>query len=142
MIRKNVSAGAHGIRDAIHEMVGFKVSTVWPLIWKYVSPLVTAILFIFCIVMYAPLKYPDGRDFPMWAEIVGFGLSLCSILSIPGYALYYLLCKRNALSFNQRLHKGLHPPKNLRPSTQPYTVEEELEFIDKGSKEVINNNDK
>uniref|UniRef100_A0AC34QYB6 Uncharacterized protein n=2 Tax=Panagrolaimus sp. JU765 TaxID=591449 RepID=A0AC34QYB6_9BILA len=92
--------------------------------------------------MYAPLKYPDGRDFPMWAEIFGFCLSGCSMICIPAYAIYYMLCQNTHLSFKEKWQKGIHPPRDLGLSTRPFTREEEMEFIDKGGQhpEQKNNN--
>jgi solute carrier family 6 GABA transporter-like protein 1 len=131
--------GAHRVRQAIYEMLGFKITKVWLVFWKFTAPFVTAVLFIFCIVMYSPLKYPSGADFPMWAEFFGFFLSSCSMLCIPAYAIYYLFCKKSDLTVKEKFQKGIHPPKNLGLSKRPYTVEEEMEFIDKT--DVRNNND-
>lgn len=48
------------------------------------------VLFFFCIYKYQRLKYPTGENFPIWSEIFGFFLSSCSMIVIPGYAIYYL----------------------------------------------------
>ncbi|KAE9554274.1 hypothetical protein FO519_002508 [Halicephalobus sp. NKZ332] len=131
--------GADKVRAAIHEMLGFWPSKVWLFFWKFTAPLVTAVLFIFCIAMYAPLKYPDGRDFPMWAEVIGFCLSGCSIVCIPGYAIYYLFCKKTGQSLKEKWQKGIHPPRDLGIK-KPYQTEEEMEFIDKGGVVDVRNN--
>lgn len=59
------------------------------------------ILFIMCLVYYTPAKYSNGNDFPLWANVFGWFLSSCSILVIPGYALYYLLFTNKHLTFWQ-----------------------------------------
>jgi hypothetical protein len=40
--------------------------------------------------MYEPLRYPTGEEFPFFAEVIGICLAACSIVVIPGYALYYV----------------------------------------------------
>uniref|UniRef100_A0A0N4ZHX8 Transporter n=1 Tax=Parastrongyloides trichosuri TaxID=131310 RepID=A0A0N4ZHX8_PARTI len=123
--------GADKIRHALTEMIGVRPSIIWNLIWKYCAPLVTLLLFIFCLVMYHPSKYPNGESFPVWAEILGFMLSSCSILVIPGYAIYYLFFKKSGLTFKERLHCGLHPPPNAFDHIQKhYQPGEEMDFID------------
>ena len=43
-------------------------------------------------VSYSPVTYGDYR-YPEWAEMLGLGLSLASMVWVPLYAVYYLLCK-------------------------------------------------
>ena len=38
------------------------------------------------------MTYGDYR-YPEWAEMLGLGLSLASMVWVPLYAVYYLLCK-------------------------------------------------
>ena len=42
------------------------------------------------------MKYGEV-EYPMFAHIIGFGLSLASMLWIPGYALYYICMQRGNL---------------------------------------------
>ncbi|KAK0395900.1 hypothetical protein QR680_001480 [Steinernema hermaphroditum] len=124
--------GANRVRTALKEMIGILPGKIWLVFWKFTAPLVTAVLFVFCLVMYKPLKYPHGGDYPMWAEIAGFCLSACSMVVIPGYALYYLMCRPSSESFMQRLRKGINPPASFKTggSGAPYASGEELEYID------------
>uniref|UniRef100_A0AC35U4U0 Transporter n=1 Tax=Rhabditophanes sp. KR3021 TaxID=114890 RepID=A0AC35U4U0_9BILA len=133
--------GADKIRKALNEMIGIRPSRIWNVMWKFCSPTVTMLLFIFCIIMYHPLKYPNGKDFPVWAEILGFMLSSCSMVVIPGYAIYYLFVKNRHLTFKERLHKGLHPPSNAfaHVNTTPYHPGEEMDFIDNEQRKRLRN---
>lgn len=47
-------------------------------------------IFIFQCVLYKPLKYGNDYKYPIWAEIVGFCLSISSMIWIPLYAIYYV----------------------------------------------------
>jgi hypothetical protein len=134
--------GAHRVRQALKEMLGFYPAPIMTVFWKYTAPLVTAVLFVFCLVKYKPIKYPNGEEYPLWAELFGFSLSACSMIVIPAYALYYLFCQNTDLPLSQRFWKGVHPPADLgvtgagRPA---YSAEEEMEFID-SEKKARNNN--
>uniref|UniRef100_A0A914C425 Transporter n=1 Tax=Acrobeloides nanus TaxID=290746 RepID=A0A914C425_9BILA len=133
--------GARRVRNALHEMLGFRPSVFWEIIWKFISPLITAVLFVFCIVMYVPLKYPGGENFPFWAQMFGFFLSSCSMICIPGYAIYYLFCSRSQLSLKDRFIEGIRVPDHLittghRPV--PYASPEEMDFIDFDKKRTTN----
>lgn len=56
---------------------------------------------MFCIVYYKPVQYPDLSDFPIWANVFGWFLSSCSMIVIPGYALYYLFFTNKHLTLNE-----------------------------------------
>ena len=45
---------------------------------------------------WVPVKYGDV-EYPMYAHILGFGMSLASMLWIPGYAAYYLCTQHGSL---------------------------------------------
>ncbi|KAH7727103.1 SNF-3 protein [Aphelenchoides avenae] len=135
--------GAHRVRNALHEMLGFYPMGILTILWKFTAPIVTATLFIFCVVMYHPLKYPNGEDYPMWASVFGLCLSACSMVVIPGYAIYYLFCQNTNLTLAERWQKGIHPPPDLGLAGGPhraYKSEEEMEFIDSEKKARTNNN--
>ncbi|KAI6238022.1 Sodium-and chloride-dependent creatine transporter 1 [Aphelenchoides fujianensis] len=121
--------GAHRVRQALKEMIN-----------KYPAPVFPIVMFVFCLVMYEPIKYPNGRDFPTWAMVFGFCLSASSMVVIPAYALYYLFCQRNDLSLKERWDRGIHPPKELDRLNHFAGTrnEEEMTFIDQDKKK--NNN--
>ncbi|KAL3095084.1 hypothetical protein niasHT_022793 [Heterodera trifolii] len=135
--------GARRVRAALKEMIGIYPLSFFTVLWKYTAPLSALILFICCLVMYEPLRYPTGVDYPFWAEGFGFFLSACSMVVIPGYALYYMCCAGQEgdrrLSPLQRFRQGIHPPQEFdfgqssrrRPHHGQHANDEELEFIDK-----------
>ncbi|RCN49376.1 Sodium:neurotransmitter symporter family protein [Ancylostoma caninum] len=125
--------GADKIRVALKEMIGVKLSYAWIIIWKYAAPATSLVLFFFCLIYYHPIKYPTGEDYPLWANAFGFFLSSCSMIVIPGYALYYLLFTNRHLSIKERFLRGIRAPDVLvtgKPSRSPVTNGEELRFLD------------
>ncbi|PAV59847.1 hypothetical protein WR25_09965 isoform D [Diploscapter pachys] len=100
--------GMKRIRLAVKEMIGFTLPKIADFILMIVSPTISLILFILCLVYYKPLKYPNGADYPLWAITLGWCLSLSSILIIPGYAIYYLFAKKENQSFE------LMDPKKIK----------------------------
>lgn len=45
--------------------------------------------------MYEPLKYPWDESYPYYVELIGFLLSACSMVVIPGYAIYFLFFSKD-----------------------------------------------
>ena len=64
------------------------------------------VIFIFYCVQWVPVKYGDV-EYPMYAHILGFGMSLASMLWIPGYAVYYLCTQHGSLR-DVSILKALH----------------------------------
>ncbi|CAD5210387.1 unnamed protein product [Bursaphelenchus okinawaensis] len=131
--------GAGRIKNGLYEMIGRYPNPMFPILWKYVSPAITFVMFFFCTFMYTPVKNANGLDYPQWAQIFGISLSLCSMVVIPGYAIYYLLTKPKGQTFAERFITGVHPPKDLddqlerRRQRAHAQKEEEMQFIDKNN---------
>ena len=54
-----------------------------------------------------------GRDeYPTWAEALGLMMSLSSMVMVPGYAVYYVLCQPGTIV--QNIRQGLKPSLTLR----------------------------
>jgi hypothetical protein len=45
--------------------------------------------------------------YPAWGEVLGFAISLSSMLWVPGYAIYYLLSTKG--SWSEVLRQGVTP---------------------------------
>uniref|UniRef100_A0A1I8B3M2 Sodium/chloride dependent transporter n=1 Tax=Meloidogyne hapla TaxID=6305 RepID=A0A1I8B3M2_MELHA len=127
----NVLLGTYRVRKALKEMVGFYPLSCFNILWKYTAPLSALILFVCCLVMYEPLRYPTGKNYPYWAEAFGFCLSACSMVVIPVYALYYIFHRGDNLTSLERFRRGIHPPSELETTARRGHPDEELEFIDK-----------
>jgi len=131
--------GAERIRNALREMLGWAPPRFILIFWKYTAPIISAMLFISLLLYYQPQRYPDGRDYPLWASLFGLTLSSCSMVVIPGFAFYYLFLAKGHgdVSLKQRLLNGIHPPRQLdiyRPGSTATEArgEEEMQIIDHG----------
>uniref|UniRef100_A0A914H3V8 Transporter n=1 Tax=Globodera rostochiensis TaxID=31243 RepID=A0A914H3V8_GLORO len=107
--------GAERVRDALKQMIGKYPLPCFIILWKYTAPLSAMILFICCVVMPESLSYPSGIAYPIWAQVFAFCLSGCSMVVIPGYAIYYIFFSGHdgELTPLQRFRKGIHPPQEL-----------------------------
>ena len=53
-------------------------------------------IFLSYLFMWEPLKYGEDIEYPFYMHAIGFGMSLSSMLWIPGYAIYYVLSQRGS----------------------------------------------
>ena len=58
--------------------------------------------------------------YPAWGEVLGFAISLSSMLWVPGYAIYYLLSTKG--SWSEVLRQGVTPV--IKPRKQAVMAEE------------------
>ncbi|TNN36186.1 Sodium-dependent noradrenaline transporter [Liparis tanakae] len=79
--------GVDRFSEDIERMMGFKPGLYWRLCWKFVSPAFLLFIVIASAVKSTGLKY-DDYVFPNWANIVGWGVAMSSMMFVPGYAIY------------------------------------------------------
>jgi len=73
----------------------------------------------------------------MYAHVLGFGMSLASMLWIPGYAIYYILNQRGSLK--DRLIKGITPDiKSARSKAPPKAVVKEMQMSESSARLLKN----
>ncbi|MBN3317897.1 SC6A2 protein, partial [Atractosteus spatula] len=85
--------GVDRFSEDIERMMGFKPGLYWRLCWKFVSPAFLLFVVIASIVNSTELKY-DDYVFPSWANLIGWGIALSSMLFVPAYAIYKFLSVR------------------------------------------------
>jgi len=54
-------------------------------------------IFIFYVVQYEPLVYMDYR-YPWWGEMIGWCMTMSSVLVIPGYAIFIFIKTKGTLA--------------------------------------------
>lgn len=79
--------GAEKFEDNLEELLGFRISAVYPIYWKYVTPPLLAILFLFN--MYRFRNVGTDPQFPCWSLVLGWALLLSSALALPLGGLRY-----------------------------------------------------
>lgn len=79
--------GARRFREAMHDMIGYYPSYFFVACWSVITPAICGGVFIFKLVTWKNLVYQD-YEYPFWAHLVGYFMSLSSIACIPTYAIY------------------------------------------------------
>eukprot|EP00092_Neocalanus_flemingeri_P031754 GFUD01034493.1.p2 GENE.GFUD01034493.1~~GFUD01034493.1.p2 ORF type:complete len:281 (+),score=64.56 GFUD01034493.1:1334-2176(+) len=98
--------GAGKMYVCIEEMIGYRVGWYWYVCWVFLAPAFMLFIFVFYFVRYSPITMGDYH-YPAWGEVLGFAISLSSMLWVPGYAIYYLLSTPG--SWSQVLRQGVTP---------------------------------
>lgn len=67
---------------------------------SYKDSILLQIIVISSFLHYRPLTYNGSMGlytYPTFANVIGWGVALSSMLMIPGYAIYYLLTRKGTL---------------------------------------------
>ncbi|KAG2468734.1 S6A13 protein, partial [Polypterus senegalus] len=89
--------GADRLYKNIEDMIGYRP---WPLIkycWTFFTPIICIGTFIFSLVDYTPLKYNNVYEYPYWAYVLGWVLSMSSITLVPLWMLLKLTLAKGTL---------------------------------------------
>jgi len=111
--------GAKKFYLCIEEMIGYRVSWYWYICWVFLAPTFMLFIFVFYFVRYSPITMGDYH-YPAWGEVIGFAISLSSMLWVPGYAIYYLLSTPG--SWTEVLRQGVTPV--IKPRKEAAKAEE------------------
>lgn len=98
----------------IEEMLNMKLSIIWKIMWKYVSPLSLLALLIFSLLEAKPSTY-GNYVFPATADILGGCLSLLTIMPIPAIAIYKIARSDLPLPWYKRARELMKPAKSYGP---------------------------
>lgn len=98
--------GVDRFSEDIERMMGFKPGLYWRLCWKFVSPAFLLFVVVASIVKMETLTY-DDYTFPPWASLIGWGITMSSMLFVPAYAIYKFLTVRG--TFKERLAYCITP---------------------------------
>ncbi|XP_072534964.1 sodium-dependent dopamine transporter [Salminus brasiliensis] len=79
--------GVDRFSDDIQEMIGKRPGLYWRLCWKFVSPCFLLFMVVVSFATFNPPKY-GSYYFPTWANMVGWCLSISSMIMVPLYAIY------------------------------------------------------
>uniref|UniRef100_A0A8C3UHU9 Transporter n=1 Tax=Catharus ustulatus TaxID=91951 RepID=A0A8C3UHU9_CATUS len=98
--------GVDRFSEDIQKMMGFKPGLYWRLCWKFVSPAFLLFVVIVSIINFKPLTY-DDYTFPLWANRIGWGIALSSMILVPAYIIYKFMNVRG--TFKERLAYCITP---------------------------------
>ncbi|XP_074593124.1 sodium-dependent proline transporter-like isoform X1 [Brevipalpus obovatus] len=77
----------------IYYMLDRRLGWYWKLTWKYTGPGVLLVLAVSSFILHKPLTLGDYA-FPLWANVVGWTLTLSILAVIPGFAVYKVFTER------------------------------------------------
>ncbi|CAG7725372.1 unnamed protein product [Allacma fusca] len=87
----------------IYEMTGSKPSLYFVFCWRFAAPALILLVWIFSFIDYEPPTYDNGKyKYPWWAEMFGWIIASCSLVTIPVYALIKIRQAQGA-TFLERL---------------------------------------
>ncbi|KAF4071971.1 hypothetical protein AMELA_G00268920 [Ameiurus melas] len=107
--------GAGQMSEVIEDMTGSYPNIIFRMCWKYVTPFLLVVCFIYSLVDYKPLKYNRWYVYPDWAYALGWLMALSSMVLVPGWTLVRLCTLKGSL--RQRWLYLCGPDSNL-PLTQ------------------------
>lgn len=74
----------------IYYMLDRRTGWYWRLTWVWTSPFVLSFIAIYSLITHKPLKLGD-YDFPWWADVAGWSITLFILLQIPIWAIYQII---------------------------------------------------
>jgi len=92
----------------LEEMIGFKPNYWWSLCWKFITPSITFILFWINIIMWKSPTYVDYH-FPTYVHFIGWCITLLTLLTPPGYALWLFLTTQHPGTWQEKLWSLARP---------------------------------
>ncbi|KAL9984764.1 hypothetical protein ACROYT_G007097 [Oculina patagonica] len=103
--------GTENFCKNIQDMIGHRPNLYFRLCWKFFCPVIILVIFVWQCVDWSGLSLGDYK-YPVWAELVGWGLCLSSILCVPGYA-FYRLFSDSSRPFKERFLSLLKPDEEI-----------------------------
>ncbi|XP_070992609.1 sodium- and chloride-dependent GABA transporter ine-like [Oncorhynchus clarkii lewisi] len=124
--------GLRRMTIVIKRMLGKAPNIYFCSCWIFFSPVLVMCILISSIVQYTPARYGKSYTYPVWAEVVGWGISLVSIVWIPLGALHEIC--RNKGTLMQRIKTAMTPtieldPVNHLPEKERVDIPESVVFI-------------
>lgn len=74
----------------IEMMLGHKPGVWWKIMWGYVTPALLTAIMLFTWIYYEPSTYED-YSFPVWADVLGWMMTMSSVVAIPVVAVYQIV---------------------------------------------------
>lgn len=108
--------GSERLADNMEMMLGFRLPSIFKYAWKFVTPLMTAVMIVCGVAFYKSLVYNNWYEYPSWALSFGWMLTASSLVWIPGYCLYKFFSYPG--NFKEKWDASTKPelkPHHLRP---------------------------
>ncbi|XP_067658349.1 sodium- and chloride-dependent glycine transporter 1-like [Haliotis asinina] len=126
--------GVNRLYDDLEMMIGYRVSPVWKPMWLVATPLFVLVLLIAGLTSMSPVAL-GGKEFPSWAQAVGWLIAVCPLLPIPVGMVLAIWTEKDR-SLKERLIKATKPRKEWGPALGGKT-EEGKDEVDMKTKEIL-----
>ena len=87
----DVIVGTSRYYDNLEQMLGFRISPYMSVCWRFLTPCITILVFMWMWVQFEFLQYDNTYVYPLWGSMIGLCLAFSSMLCVPGYAFYAVL---------------------------------------------------
>ncbi|XP_076110337.1 sodium- and chloride-dependent glycine transporter 1-like [Mytilus galloprovincialis] len=119
--------GADRFLGDIELMLGKRPSNIWKYSWKFVAPTALLAILIFSWADFKSSKY-DKYVFPLWADGLGFIITLSSIVLIPAIAIYKVVCAKctSGLGLVEVIKNLAKPADDWGPVSKEHRTERKM----------------
>uniref|UniRef100_A0A3B4C0K8 Transporter n=1 Tax=Pygocentrus nattereri TaxID=42514 RepID=A0A3B4C0K8_PYGNA len=95
--------GVKRICVMVENMLGKRPNLYFRVCWQFLSPILVVVrkvslFFLITIIQYTPARYGKSYTYPLWAEVLGWFISLVSIIWIPLGAAHEIWRNKGSLS--------------------------------------------
>ncbi|XP_052795158.1 sodium- and chloride-dependent glycine transporter 1-like isoform X1 [Mya arenaria] len=101
----------------IELMIGYQPSRLWSYMWRFVTPTVILLIWLFSIITLGPVTYGD-KAYPQWAVTFGWCLGSISIIPIPTYMAFAIWQEEG--TFWERMQKLKKPSTKWGPRNKEH----------------------
>lgn len=103
--------GSQRLRVQVSQMIGYMPGIWWNICWRFITPAILVTIFVFHCYKWEGLSY-EKKPYPTWAEFVGWGISLSSILMIPGFAVFNFY-RAEGSSLSEKMTNVMRPDEKV-----------------------------
>ncbi|CAC5408977.1 Sodium- and chloride-dependent neutral and basic amino acid transporter B(0+),Sodium- and chloride-dependent taurine transporter,Sodium-dependent noradrenaline transporter,Sodium-dependent proline transporter,Sodium-and chloride-dependent glycine transporter 1,Creatine transporter,Sodium- and chloride-dependent GABA transporter 3,Sodium- and chloride-dependent betaine transporter,Sodium- and chloride-dependent GABA transporter 2,Sodium-dependent dopamine transporter,Sodium- and chloride-dependent GABA tran len=111
--------GANRFYEDIELMIGRKPCIWWSICWKFITPVILAMMLVFNMTQITPVSY-GTYQYPQWAIAVGWIIGMLSVIPIPIYMVIDLWNANGTVL--QRIKQRSNPAPNWGPANMDSTV--------------------
>ncbi|XP_060072493.1 sodium- and chloride-dependent glycine transporter 2-like [Ylistrum balloti] len=106
--------GTDRLYNDIEAMIGYKPSKLWMILWKFIAPVLYAVLWLIGVINHLPVTYAS-RPYPDWSIGIGWIIAFLPLMPIP--VTMFITLKRQKGNLRERFAKALKSTNEWKPAT-------------------------
>eukprot|EP00794_Sanderia_malayensis_P003630 gene3630-4144_t len=99
--------GAERLRNQVSQMIGNRPSFWWNICWQFITPVILVTMLVFHSYKWSGLSY-NKQSYPVWAEFIGWCVSLSSMVLIPIFAILNLY-RAEGYTLQEKFRNAIKP---------------------------------